>query len=350
MQIFKTAQGRSSMLLAIKALADNNKQFIITQAFTCSAVPESIIYAGFIPFWLDIELETFSADINSLKSAIKKYHNQFAAIFIQHTFGLLPKYYDDLKRLAYQNKIPIIEDRCHCNFINNYNYLINNIQKNKIAYCYSFENAKPINLGRGGLLLTSQFNKEEINKINEALKYFKKQSILESLLHISIAISYNFFYKTIFYWYLLGLYRKLAIKGFMPSNFNNFLDDFSCVRIGFFQDKLISFFVYISQCFLKFNKYSNLRFFIKLIFKIFSLQNNRYPIYVKDKEKAINFCKKKFIPVKDYFNTPIQPLSIKDYKFINYTNNQCIKAEEASKHIISFDKKPSIKFLEKIIH
>jgi len=59
----------------------------------------------------------------------------------------------------------------------------------------------------------------------------------------------------------------------------------------------------------------------------------------------MNFCKKKNIPVKDYFNTPIQPLNLGEYKFVNYKKKLCLKAEEASRHIISFDKVPSKLFL-----
>ena len=97
MHIYKTAQGRSALLLAIKALAKSNKKFIITQAYTCLAVPEAIKFAGYKPFWLDIELETFSIDIKRFKYALENYSDQFAAIFIQHTFGIIPKYYYDCK-------------------------------------------------------------------------------------------------------------------------------------------------------------------------------------------------------------------------------------------------------------
>ena len=85
MRTYKTAQGRSSLYLAIKALAIKDKKYIITQAFTCSAVPEAIIFSGFTPFWLDIELDTFSIDIEKFIEAIEKFPSQFAAIFIQHT-------------------------------------------------------------------------------------------------------------------------------------------------------------------------------------------------------------------------------------------------------------------------
>ena len=348
MRIYKTAQGRSSMFLAIKALADSNKKFIITQAFTCAAVPESIIYAGFQPFWLDIELETFSMDIGSFRDAIKKYPDQFGAIFIQHTFGIIPKYYNKLKDLANAKNIPIIEDRCHCNFLENYFFLKNKKNNEKIAYCFSFENAKPINLGRGGILLTSNFSDLEKINVKKNLKDFKQQSLLKSLLHICISLSYNFFYRTIFYWPILSLYRRLTLLGLMPSNFNKFLDDFSCEKIGIFQDKILSFLVFLVELKLKYKKNILYRLFSKLILKNFFNNSKRFPIFVKDKEKAINICKSRFIPVKDYFNTPIQPLNLEEYSLVNYKNHLCLKAEEASRHIISFDSYPSRFLLDKL--
>ena len=350
MRIYKTAQGRTSILLAIKGLAIKKKKFIITQAFTCAAVPEAILFAGYTPFWVDIELKSFSLDIKKLELAIENHHDNFAAIVIQHTFGLVPKYYEEIKSLAKKNKIPIIEDRCHCNFVQNYNFLINNEINEKIAFCYSFENAKPINLGRGGLLLVSKFEKGEYRKIEESFKIFKKQSILKSLLHITIAISYNFFYRTIFYWPVLRIYRSMAAQQLMPSNFNKFLDDFTCEKIGLFQGIIITFLVKISEYRFKKEEKPFLKSFLNLFLKYFIFSGKRFPIYVSNKEKALNYCKKKFIPVKDYFNTPIQPLMINQYKFVNYSKNLCNKAEDASKHIISFDNMPSKRFLKKIMN
>jgi len=348
MRTYKTAQGRSSLYLAIKALAIKDKKYIITQAFTCSAVPEAIIFSGFTPFWLDIELDTFSIDIEKFIAVIEKFPSQFAAIFIQHTFGLVPKNYEELKILSKKNNIPIIEDRCHCNYIKNYKYLIRNKSREKIAYCYSFENAKPINLGRGGVLLVSNLSVGEFKKIDKEFKTFKNQNFFKSILHLNIAFLYNFFYKSIFYFPMLSLYRKLANKGIMPSNFNNFLYDFSCENIGYLQDKIISFLTFACRISLDYN--SNIiikNIFINFLNNYFS-REERLPLYVQNKEKAISICKKNFIPVKDFFNTPIQPLKPNEYKNVNYTNNLCRNAEKASRHIISFDKIPSKKLLMKI--
>ena len=134
----------------------------------------------------------------------------------------------------------------------------------------------------------------------------------------------------------------------MPSNFNKFLDDFSCEKIGIFQDKILSFLVFLVELKLKNKKNILYRLFPEFILKNFFNNSRRFPIFVKDKEKAINICKSRFIPVKDYFNTPIQPLNLEEYSLVNYKNHLCLKAEEASRHIISFDSYPSRFLLDKL--
>ena len=346
--LYKTAQGRSSMFLAIKAIAKKKKKFIISQAFTCSAVPQSIIAAGFIPFWIDIELETFSIDIQKLKLSIDKYKNNFAAIFIQHTFGIVPRDYDALLEIANRNNIPVIEDRCHCNFLIDYFQQIKRTYYKRIIFCYSFENAKPINLGRGGLLIASNLTKEEISEIENNLNLFSKQSFASSILYASIAIAYNIFYKTSLYWPLLRIYRKMANLGIMPSNFNETISNFNYEKIGIIQNLLISFIVKIADEINNSKKVNLLNNLCGYFYKYFTKNRKRFPIYVDDKEEVLKFCVKNSIQVKDFFNTPIQPLNSNQYHLVNYYKKLCPNSEKASKHVISFDKVPSNSIFDKL--
>ena len=337
MKFFKTAQGRSSIFLAIEGLAKKKKKFIITQSFTCVAVPEAIIKSGYEPFWIDIELQTYSMDIEKLKEAILKFKEDFSAILVQFTYGLIPKYYKEIKEIARENKIPLIEDRCHCNFIHDYSNLILNKKNESFAYCYSFENAKPIKLGRGGLLILNQRDKRVISNIENTYKNFKNQSIFKSALFFAIALAFIIFRNTYFYWPLLDIYRNLAKKGLLPSNFKSTLNDLKFEKMGFIQSSIIYLIrrnYEFRQILLKKFKFykgvkdSNKRFVYK------------YPMYVNDKEKAINYCKKKNIAVSDYFNSPIQPLSSDQYFLVNYKESFFKNAEAASCHIIVFDRKP----------
>ena len=317
MRLFKTAQGRTSILLAIEGLARKDKKFIITQSFTCVAVPEAIIKSGYKPFWLDIELQTFSIDLEKFKESLKKYEREFAALIIQHTYGITPKYYNEIKKIALENNIPLIEDRCHCNFMEDYKYLRSNFNSNKIAYCYSFENAKPIKLGRGGLLILSEHDESVLKTVENIYYKFGKQSNLDSILNFSIAIAYIIFRNTKLYWPLLDLYRYFAKKGLLPSNFKSTLKDLKYEKIGLIQFLIISFLIMSIEVDLflaiKYKSYKAIRKILRIFFK----NPKKFPLYVNNKKNAINYCKKNNIAVSDYFNGPVQPLNSDQYHLVD---------------------------------
>jgi len=348
MKFYKTGQGRSSLLLAINALANRDKKYIISQAFTCVAVPEAIIECGFVPFWVDIELKTYSLDINLLRKIINNNSNQFAGIIIQHTYGFVPNFYIELKSLAKKFEVPIIEDRCHCNFLNDYKEFKYIKDKEKKAFCYSFENAKPIKLGRGGLLIISNESYNEGLKLESKYKKFKNQSIFKSSLNILIASIYILSRNNFLFWPLLETYRYLASKGILPANFNSYLNDLRYEKIGFFQNICLQIIIYFADITTnqRNNKiifyFKNLNFFIRSPIK--------FPVNVNNKKKAIAFCKKRRIPVFEYFNTPIQPLKEDYFSLVNYKLLSCPNAEKAADHIIVFDKLPEEKLLKTIIN
>ena len=348
MRIFKTSQGRSSLFLAFKTFARKDKKLVITQAFTCVAVPEAIIAAGYKPLWVDIELDTFSISEESFVKNFKNHKDEIACILIQHTYGLPPKNYKKLISLGTEFDIPVIEDRCHCNFLKDYSDLSELESSNPIVYCYSFENAKPIKLGRGGLLLTKNANKQQLKIINFNYKSFKSQNFLKSILHLIIAINYVLFSSSPFYWPLLTFYRFLAKNGILPSNFKSNFRDMVFYKMGIFQSLIISFLIYLTKLGKKNFRNPIVHKLIIRLSNYFLKINKNYPIYVKNKEKVINYCKKNLIYVKEYFSSPIQPLNESNFNFAYYKINLCKVAEEASKHVVAFDKKPNKYIISKI--
>ena len=347
MKIFKTYQGRSSLYLAFKAFAEKSKKLIITQAFTCVAVPEAIIAAGFQPLWVDIELKSFSISDDDFKKVIENNLDKVAALLIQHTYGFPPKNYKKIKTFCKIHKIPIIEDRCHCNFLKDYLEILETNSDEKIAYCYSFENAKPITLGRGGLLLINNENKKESKKIESINNNFKGQNFLKSVLDISIALNYILFSSGPLYWPLLKLYRRLARGGLLPSNFH-FNNEFKLVKMGMIQSLIISCLILLAKRKVTLLKSGFLFSFTNIIFFYFLKNKLKYPIYVTNKRKVIRYCEINSIPVKEYFNSAIQPLKDSDFYYVYYKNKSCKIAEEAAEHIIVFDKKPNSNSISKL--
>lgn len=348
MRIFKTSQGRSSLFLAFKTFARKDKKFIITQAFTCVAVPEAIIAAGYKPLWVDIELDTFSISEESLKKILKNHKNEIACILIQHTYGLPPKNYKKLISTGTEYNIPIIEDRCHCNFLKDYSDLFELECSNPIVYCYSFENAKPIKLGRGGILLTKNVSKQQLKIIKFNYKGFKSQNFLKSLLHLIIATNYILFSSSPFYWPLLTFYRFLAKNGILPSNFKSNLRNMVFYKMGIFQSLIISSLILLTKL-LKKNIGNSVVHKLGIKLSNYFLKGNlKYPIYVNNKKKVINYCKENLIYVKEYFSSPIQPLNESNFDLAYYKINLCKVAEKASKHVVAFDRKPNKSIISKI--
>tara|TARA_Y100001968_G_scaffold330819_1_gene383671 strand:- start:783 stop:1832 length:1050 start_codon:yes stop_codon:yes gene_type:complete len=345
--IYKTSSGREAILLALKSIALNNKKYVITQAFTCSAVPEAIISAGYEPFWVDIEMHTFSLDINLIIDLLKNNSSIFSAIIIQHTFGVKPEHYEELIDISRSYSIPIIEDRCHCNFVFDYSELLTSSFNREIAFCYSFENGKPIKLGRGGLLIVDNQPVEIIKSLDAIYFRANNVSLFSSFFHFLISFAYTIFEGTIFYWPLLRTYRRFSKVGIFPANFNKTLNQLKINRIGFIQSLFVHFLIKITNI-----KYINRSLTSKILGIIFSplfnyfIKNRRkYPLFVKNKKFALKYCESQSITVLDFFNTPIQPLVDKDYQLAFYKAGLCPNAEKASRHIISFTNPPSPSFL-----
>ena len=81
---------------------------VLVQAFTCVAVPNSVLWAQATPVYADIDA-TLNIDPIDVE---KKITNRTKAIIVQHTFGI-PADMDALVALAKKHNILLIEDCAH---------------------------------------------------------------------------------------------------------------------------------------------------------------------------------------------------------------------------------------------
>lgn len=100
--------GRSALYLILKALEIDKDDEVIIQAFTCVAVPNSVLWLSAKPVYVDID-ETYNTDPDDLK---RKITPKTKVIIIQHTFGI-PAKFDEIKKIADKHDIHIIEDCAH---------------------------------------------------------------------------------------------------------------------------------------------------------------------------------------------------------------------------------------------
>lgn len=100
--------GRSSLLAILESFGIGKNDEVIIQAFTCVAVPNSVLWAGATPVYADID-DTYNlhpADVE------KKITPRTKAVIVQHTFGT-PADLRTLAQLAKKHKLILVEDCAH---------------------------------------------------------------------------------------------------------------------------------------------------------------------------------------------------------------------------------------------
>jgi perosamine synthetase len=107
---FAFMSGRESLSACIAALGLEPGDEIVLPGYTCVVVPNALRYAGVVPVYADIELDTYGADAADVARRIT---TRTKALLIQHLYGLVCRDYDALVDLARERGLALIEDCAH---------------------------------------------------------------------------------------------------------------------------------------------------------------------------------------------------------------------------------------------
>lgn len=156
------ASGTDALVLSLMALNIGPGDIVFCPTFTFPATAEAIVILGAVPFFIDVDIDTFNISIESLKKGIqivkKENKDKAKAIIAVDLYGL-PANYDELNSLAKENNLSIIADAAQ-SFGAEYN-------SNKVGVladitCISFFPAKPLGCyGDGGAILTNDLYMQE---------------------------------------------------------------------------------------------------------------------------------------------------------------------------------------------
>ena len=102
------SSGRVALFALLKSFGIGEGDEVIIQAFTCVAVPNSILWVGATPIYADID-DTYNIDPRDVDKKITK---KTKAIIIQHTFGI-PANVPEISRIAKKHGLLLIEDFAH---------------------------------------------------------------------------------------------------------------------------------------------------------------------------------------------------------------------------------------------
>ncbi len=137
--------GTAAIRVALSTLKLKKEDEVITQSFTFVATVEAIIESGAKPVCCEID-NTLNMDPKDL---LKKINKNTKAVLLVHMLGS-PGYVNLIKKICKRKRIKLIEDTawgCGGKFNGNYLGTLGEIG------CFSFDFAKTITTGEGGMLL-----------------------------------------------------------------------------------------------------------------------------------------------------------------------------------------------------
>lgn len=163
-------KGRDAIELCLRRYGIGEKDEVITQGLTCSAIEEAIDRAGATPVYADI-----SSDLNLNIETIEKVKTKKTkAVIAQHSLGH-PAQIEKISQWCKKNKILLIEDLAQSFGATDKNKEL--LGKNADAIILSFGRDKVIDAVTGGAVVF----KTPPNKNKEKFKQPKKKIILKDL-------------------------------------------------------------------------------------------------------------------------------------------------------------------------
>jgi len=169
------ASGTDALLLALMAADIGEGDVVFCPAFTFPATAEVISLLGAVPYFVDVDQDTFNLSVDSLKTIISDFSKdalkKLKAIIAVDLYGL-PANYNEINQIAKENKMIVISDAAQSFGAEYYG---RKVGKHSDITCISFFPAKPLGCyGDGGLIFTD--NNVIANKVKSMRVHGKGQS------------------------------------------------------------------------------------------------------------------------------------------------------------------------------
>ncbi len=100
--------GSSALLLTMRMLDLPKGSEVITPTLTFGTDISSIVCAGYVPVFVDVEADTYQVDVEKIEAMIS---DKTRALLVPNLVGGMPDW-DDLRALADKHQLILIEDSC----------------------------------------------------------------------------------------------------------------------------------------------------------------------------------------------------------------------------------------------
>ena len=179
-QFYFTNNGRTSLYVILTALNLPKGSKIGVPLYSCPAVFDAILKAGYNPKFIDVDLVNYTMDPADLEEKIK----DLSAIVVIHTFGR-PADMDKIRDVA--GDIPIIEDCAH-SFLSEYK----GKKTGTLGFASFFSFMKYLSTGGGSLLILN--SNKYTDETNNEIKKLSSWSIINEIKHSFYIYGYSFLY------------------------------------------------------------------------------------------------------------------------------------------------------------
>jgi len=340
-------RGRVALYAILKALEIGEGDEVITQAFTCVAVPEAIMAAGARPVYVDLESNSFNMDADDLEGKIT---SRTRAIIVQHTYGI-PADMERIIPLAERAGVPVIEDCCH-SLASTYRDRI--VGSFGVASFYSFEWGKPIVVGIGGSAVVN--DSELRDKVRRQYRTYQFPGLLsQSRIQLQY-LAFRLLFKPSLYWRIRGLFHWLGSIGVAESNYNpidegSVAEDFSLRMPKSLQRRLARKLTALDRQ-TAYSRWAAREYRSRIQSEVVahpvlpddsSTVFARYPLVTEYKEGLLRKARQANVELADWYSTPVHPLSPQELPLVHYTLGRCPNAEGRCRQVVTLPTHPAVK-------
>jgi dTDP-4-amino-4,6-dideoxygalactose transaminase len=306
------------------------------QAFTCVAVPNSVIWSGARPVYADIDR---TLNIDPVDVA-RKLTPMTKAIVVQHTFGI-PARMDKIVAIAKKNNLIVIEDCAHSLGAAYNGKKIGTVGDGAF---FSFGRDKVVSSVWGGAaIIHSKFKEQNLNLklFQHRLKYPPMPWIAQQLLH---PIAFSFILPA----YINGLGKAalVVLQKLHVLSFPVYKEEKSGGQPKYFPMKYPNALAALLVNQLgKLDTYNRTRRhsaseYIRHVKGVTGSVGSdsvylRFPILVKNPKQIISRAKQKGVLLGNWYHNVIDPTGT-NVQLAGYTRGSCPYAEHIATHIINF--------------
>lgn len=346
-QAFAFWKGRVAMHAILNTLKIGEGDEVVLPGYTCVMNVNPVKYLGAEPVYVDIEPNTFNMNPALLEAKITP---KTKVIVAQHTYGY-PCDMDAIMNIAEKRGITVIEDCC---LALGSKYRGRTVGTFGAASYFSFQWNKPFTTGLGGMVITN--DKQLADKLFQLQQQAVKPGIKEVfMLSAQLAVYRVFIYPrtTAF---AQQVFRTLTKKGavvgssssdeFNPVMANDFFKKMSHVqaRTGVKQlKKLEKNIAHRKQMALLYDNLLSAKGWLVRAYDKKSMDPVmvRYPVRIKEKDKALDEAVFNGIELGSWFECPLHPIET-PLQAYDYRIGMCPEAEKAGRQVVNLPLHPRV--------